>query len=310
MGMDHLDKAGRFFRDQNWSQLLRHSGLALTKLKQLKDRPIDVISDALHMKCVALGEMGQYRNQLECAQEWYCLWNTKPTDTGAIEAALFLIQSCIKNNEYSKAYRFANTLWEIINHKNDNKIPDNRHPKFLADGAYSLAQATFYFAQSEDIPPEQKQEAGADAIKLARKALEINTRLYGAESELVANSMVLLADALDCFNDVVDDEEVPRLYEQAKAIYVRVISLSVNVAICDHKLGLAYCKRANSAYAAHDLDRCVANLDLALPHFREAVRHFRAINRVDDADQAARKVIDAEEMMRLVVAKRAATTRS
>ena len=103
MGMDHLNKARGFNRENNWSQSLRHSDLALTKLKQLNDRPIEAISNALSLKCTALGFLGRYREQLECAKEWYCLWNTKPTDMGAINAACALIESCIANNEYEDA---------------------------------------------------------------------------------------------------------------------------------------------------------------------------------------------------------------
>ena len=51
MGMDYLDKAKGFERENNWSQVLRYSDLAATKLKQLKDRPIEAISDALDFKC-------------------------------------------------------------------------------------------------------------------------------------------------------------------------------------------------------------------------------------------------------------------
>ena len=80
MGMHYLAKAKSFDGDHNWPQLLRYNDLAATKLKQLKDRPLDAISAALGIKCTALGFLGQYREQLECAKEWYCLWNTKPTD--------------------------------------------------------------------------------------------------------------------------------------------------------------------------------------------------------------------------------------
>ena len=87
MGMDHLNKAEGFHRDQKWPQLLHYSDLAAAKLMRLKDRPIEAISDALHRQCQALGFLGQYKEQLECAKEWYCLLNTKPTDMGAIDAA-------------------------------------------------------------------------------------------------------------------------------------------------------------------------------------------------------------------------------
>jgi hypothetical protein len=58
MGMDHLNKARGFHRDQNWLQLLRHSDLALTKLKQLKDRPLDAISDAMKLQMHSSGFLG------------------------------------------------------------------------------------------------------------------------------------------------------------------------------------------------------------------------------------------------------------
>ena len=172
MGKDHLDKAMGFYRDKNWSKALRYSDLAATKLKQLKDRPVEEISNALEFKCYALGFMGQDREQLECAKGWYCLWNTKPTDPGAIDAAFFLIQSCLTNKEYVDAHLYASTLYEIINHKHDNKIPDDQRQPYIVDGAYYLARATLRFAQTGGIPPEEKQKPGQETIELARKALE------------------------------------------------------------------------------------------------------------------------------------------
>ena len=74
MGKDHLDKAMGFHRDKNWSQALRYSDLAATKLKQLKDRHVEAISVALSIKCYALGFLVRYREQLECAKEWCSLW--------------------------------------------------------------------------------------------------------------------------------------------------------------------------------------------------------------------------------------------
>ena len=46
MGMDYLDKALRLHREHNWTQALRYGDLAATKLKQLKDRPIEQISES------------------------------------------------------------------------------------------------------------------------------------------------------------------------------------------------------------------------------------------------------------------------
>ena len=45
---------------------------------------------------------------------------------------------------------------------------------------------------------------------LARIALEIQTQLHGTEHQHVANAMRLLADVLDYFNNV-DDDDVLRL---------------------------------------------------------------------------------------------------
>ena len=306
MGMDHLAKAKGFHRENSWSQLLRYSDLAATKLKQLKDRPLEDISVALSWKCTALGFLGRYKEQLECAKEWYCLWNTKPTDVGAIDAAFFLIQSCLNNNEYADAVLYASTLYEIINHKHDNKIPDDQRQRYIADGAYSLAQATLRLAKDGGIPPEEKQKAGQEAIALARRALEIHTQLYGTESGKAATDMGVLAEALDYFNGV-DDDEVLRLFEQSIAIYARVYgSSSVNVATSAFNFGNAYLRRAERAHGANDLDGCVANLELALPRYREAARIYRAINRIDDADDAAREVDKVEEHLRQVTIARTA----
>ena len=181
MGMDHLKKAVGFRREQNWLQSLRHSDHAATKLMQLKDLPLEDISDALCIKCDAFGFLGRHREQLECAKEWYCLWNTKPTDVGAIDAACALIESCIHNKEWADARLYASTLYEIINHKHDNKIPDDQRQRYIAKGAYHLSHATLRLAENGGIPPEEMQKAGQEAIVLARKALEIHTQVRGTE---------------------------------------------------------------------------------------------------------------------------------
>ena len=81
--------------------------------------------------------------------------------------------------------------------------------------------------------------------------------------------------------------------------------MSYNVAIGERNLGRAYHKRANRAAAAHDLDRNVVNLELALPYYREAARIFRAINRVDFAD-SAQAVVQIEESLREITVSRGA----
>ena len=308
MGMDHLEKARGFHRENNWSQLLRYSDLAATKLKQLKDRPIEDISLALSFKCTALGFLCQYREQLECAKEWYCLWNTKPTDQGAIDAAFFLIQSCLTNKEYADAHLYASTLYEIINHKHDNKIPDGLRQRYIAEGAYYLAQATLYLAKSGGIPLEEKQKAGQEAIALLRRALEIHTQLNGADSPKVACDMSVLAQTLDFFNDK-DDDEILHLFEQAITINSRKYGgSSLNVAVNEAKLGKAYYNRAERARAAKDHEQ--ANLELALPHLREAARIYRAIGHVDMADPVAQCAVGVEKRLQQVAnAKAAAVTK-
>ena len=298
IGMANLEKAKGFNRVQNYPQTLRHAELAANKLKQLKERPVELIDEALKSKCNALLFMGRNREALECAKEWYCLWPTKHTHPPAIIASFAVIESCLHNKEFFDAALYARTLWETITLSRDSHIPDNQREDFTARGAMELARALWQLAQHGGMPAEEKQGAGVEAIMLSRRALEINTQLHGAESREVGNDMSALASILDCFSDV-DDDEVLRLHEQAKTVYARVQgSLSSNVAICEYNLGVTYFKRAKRAHAAHDLDRCVANLELALSHFREAARIYRAINHMDDADDAARDVVKIEEELR------------
>ena len=309
MGMAHLVKARSCHREHNWSQSLRYCDLAATKLKQLKDRPVDPISEALCYKCTALSFLYRHSEEMECAKEWYCLWNTKPTDVGAIQAAFALIQSCLKNKEYEDAQLYASTLYEIINHKHDNKIPEDQRQSYIARGAYYLAQATLALAKNGGIPPEEKQKAGQEAIALARRALEIHTQLHGTEHDNVANDMLALGESLDYFNDN-EEEEVLLLVEQAKGIYARLQgSPSVNVGLSESKLGTTYYNAAARAHKSNDLDRCVANLELALPRYREAGRIYQAINHNDMADIAASDAIDAEQLLRKVAIARAAATK-
>ena len=302
----HLDKGLGFYRENNWLQVLRYGDLAITKMKQLKDCPLDDMSDALAYKCDALGFMGRHREQLVYAKEWYCLWNTKPTDMGAIRAALALIRSCLHNNEFVDAHLYASTLWEIINHKHDNKIPDNKRQRCIAEGAYALAQATLQLAKNGGIPAKEKQKAGQEAIALACKALEIHTQVYGNDNRKIGNDIALLADALDFFNNN-NDEEVLRLYEQAKTIHTREFgSSSVNVAMCEGNLGNAYYKRAENARDANNLDRTLANLELTLSHYREENRIYRAIGRMEMADKAAQNIVAVGEALRMVASEKAA----
>ena len=77
MGMAHLEKATVFDREQNWVQTLRYAELALTKLKQLKDRRIEtvkILDNAFVCKFNALQFLGRHKDALECAKERYTLW--------------------------------------------------------------------------------------------------------------------------------------------------------------------------------------------------------------------------------------------
>ena len=296
--MANLEKANGFERVQNWPQTLRHAEVAATKLKQLKNRPVVDIDEALSLKYEALAYMARHKEALECAKEWYCMYPTNHTHPPAINASFFLIESCGFNNEFFDAALYARTLWETITLSRDSHIPDNRREQFTARGAIELAQALWKLAEHGGMPAEEQQVAGQEAIMLARKALEIYTQLFGAESKEVANSMCVVAGALDFFNDV-DDDEVLRLYEQTIVISVHVLGkLSMNVAVGENNLGSTYKQRARRAYTAHDLDRCVVNLELALSHLREAARIYRAINHMDNADKTAQDIAKVEEMLR------------
>ena len=141
-----------------------------------------------------------------------------------------MIESCLHNKEFVDAELYARTTFETITLSRDSHIPDDRRQYFTAEGAYFLALAMYELARNGDIPPEANQAAGQEAIALARRALEIFTQLlHGLEHDDVANSMIVLARALDYFNNV-DDDEVLRLYEQSIAITARVEgSSTVNV---------------------------------------------------------------------------------
>ena len=305
VGLNNLAKAKGFDRDRNWVQTLRYADLAATKLKQLKDRRLETvqaIDDALSMKFDALGYMARHKDGMECAEECYTLWAMNHMrNPGSIHAALHLIQSCLQNGKYEDAEHYARHAMFMINDMTDNFIPSDQRPRFLADGSYWLARAIHQLAVAGGIPPAEKQKAGEEAIALARQALELRTHLHGTESAKAAMGMSTLADVLDYFNDVGDDDEIFRLHQQANAITSRVEgSSSPNVAVGEANLGNAYKNRATRALAAHDLDRCIANLELALPLYREAVRIYRINNHVESADKVLQDVAHTEESIRRV----------
>ena len=313
LGNANIEKAKGFHDEQNYVQELRYAEFAASKLKQLKDRrleTVELIDAAMVCKYNALNFMGRYKEAMECAEERYTLWAiNQMRNSGSINAAFALIESCIHNNEWEDAEHYARHAMFMINDMADNFIPSDQRSLFLADGSYYLAAVILGLAEAGGIPSEEKQKAGEEAIALSRQALELHTQLCGAESAKVTCSMVLLADILDYFNNV-DDDEVIRLFEKGIAINRRVEgSSSVNVAVGENNLGMVYKKRANRAQAANDLDRQLANLELALPHLREAARICRPINHKDKADKALRKVAETEENIRLIrIARAAAAT--
>ena len=310
IGIANLKKAKGFYGANNWSQTSHYSDLAATKLKQLKNRPVEIIDEALRCKFNALTFMSRHREALECAKEWYCLYLTKHTHPPAIEAGFALIESCLYNGEFADAVLYAHTTWETLTLSHDSHIPESKRQQFIAQGAHYFAKATFGLASSGWMPAEEKQEAGREAITLARRALKMDTQLHGADSEPVAHDMGLLASVLEYFNDV-DDDEVPRLLEQANAIFACVYgSLSPNAATGERNLGSIYNNRATRAQTVSDLDRCVVNLELALPRYREAARIFGSINHMERAGDAAHSVIDVEERLRQIKAVRFAANKT
>ena len=303
VGMTNLEKA-KGFHGNNWEQTFRYGDLAATKLKQLKDRrleTVELINDALSLKFDALIFLGRQNEAMECAKERYTLWAMNHLrNPGSIRAALGLIQSCIHSEELEDAERYARHAYFMVAEMTDNFIPVDEQPRFLADVSYWLAEAIYRLAVAGGIPPEGKQKAGEEAIKLARTALELRIQVYGTESPQGAGALSALADILDYFNDV-DDDEIFRLLEQSIAVYRRVEGSSpLNVAKNESKLGNAYFSRARRAQKANDLDRCLANTELVLPHYREAARIYRVINHMDSANNMLREIVRIEENIRLV----------
>ena len=301
LGETHLQKAIGFHQERNLSQMLHFSELALTMLKKLKARPLEVIiiiDNAMGIKYTALNFMDRKKEALECAKERYSLWAAGyMRHHGMLFAAFPLIEGLIHNKEYEQAHLIASTAYEMIINDTDNIIPESVRQGFLAQGSQLLGRSTYWLAVSGGIPSGEKQKAGEEAIALLRKALEIDTQLHGTESDAVADDLSTLANVLKYFNDV-DDDEILRLYDQAIAIYGRVQGgLSPNVATSENNLATTYGQRADRARDANDLDRCVANLELALTHYRESARIYRAINHLDSADSTAQRAAEIEEIL-------------
>ena len=313
VGTANFVKAREFHGQQNWMQSLRYSNLAATKLKQLKDRRLKTVADinnALIIQSGALHFLGRDRESLECIKECYTLWAMNHIrHPGSMNAALLMIQGCLQNKEIEDAERYARHAMFMINEMTDNIIPSDQRSAFLAKGSYFLATSIFSLAEAGGIPSEQMQKAGEEATALARQALKLNTQLHGIESESVASSMLTLADVLEFFNHGdIDNDEVPRLFEQLIAIYSRVEGgVSFNVANCQNNWGTAYFRRAGRS--SKNLDEQLANLEVARQHYVESARIYGAINLIDKANHGLFLVATVEKDIRnvsIVKANRAA----
>ena len=244
VGIANLDKSDGFERERNWAQALRFAEIAATKLKKLKDRRLEtviLINNALVGKFNALnnGYLGRQREAKECAEERYTLWAMNHLrNPGSIRAALTLIDSCIYNEEYEDAEHYSRHAMFMINEMTDNFIPSDQQPWFLAEASYHLSQSILFLSKPNDISPEEKQKVGKEAIELARQALKLRTQLHGTESSSIAYAMILVADNLNYFNDVDDDESL-RLHEQSIAIIGRLEGRSsLNVTVGERNLGV------------------------------------------------------------------------
>ena len=295
VGVSNIQKAMGFEAEHNWVQSLRFSELALTKMDKLKARPLEVLTifdNAFRMKFNALGYMDKQKEALESAKKRYSMWAAgNMRNAGMLDAAFPLIEGLLHNEEYEQASLIAHTANEMIINDIDCIIPADQRQLFLAEGAKWVAQSTIGLSKSGGIPPKEKEKVGDEAIALARKALKIDTQLFGAESRQAGYDMETLANLLQHFKSEEDDESF-RLQHQIIAIYGREYgSTSLNVAICEENVGKSYVKKGLGARKVNrdDVgcnDRCIANLELALPHFRESARIFRAINRGSCADKA------------------------
>ena len=303
--MNHVAKAKDFHHADNWSQVLRYSDLALTKLKKLtKDRPLEGISDALSMKSDACCFMNRMKEALEYSTERYQLWALArgPAHPDTIDAAFQLIQSLMHTRDYANAEKCAYNLWDILNTNNheDNRIPADKLQDYLARGAMEYARATLALAQVGGIPPAEKQKSGEEAIVLARRSLAIRIELDRTESSEVAASMLTLTQVLQYFNGV--DDEVLRLYQQSIAIHTREEGRSsYNVAVGEFNLGNAYYLQATTVptmFTTNDMDVCVANWERALSRYRDAAQIFTAIGHREMAVKAREKAIECEQRNR------------
>ena len=301
MGISHLQKAKVYDNECNFTEQLRYAELALTKLKQLKDRSletVEVLDEALDMKFTALNFMDRNKEALECATERYNMWaTTYMRNSRTIEASFSLLESLINNKEFAQAHLIAGTVYEMILRPMTHDIPENKQQSFLADGTYYLARATCGLAEAGGIPPEEKQKAGEEAITLALKALEMQTQLNGTVGDNITSVVDVISDLLAYFNDS-EDEGTIRVWQQVIATVRQVNDgLSLDTGRSEHNLGLLYIERAVKAQSSEDWDRVLACGDLALLRLREAVRIYKAIERTGMVEDAAQLAHEAAKLI-------------
>ena len=238
---------------------------------------------------------------MECAEECYTLWAMNHMrNSGSMEAAMRLIQSCLHLNENERAEHYARHAMFMMNDMADNFISADELPSLLARGSRLLARSIYRLAESGEMPMAEREKAGKEAIELARQALELDIKLFGAVSANVAHDIGALANVLDLFNNV-DSDEVLSLRKKYIKILTRVEGAeTLNVAVGENQLGVTYANRANRALAVNDFDRHLSNLELALTHYREAGRIYRLINHVPNATQTQFNITKTEERIRLL----------
>ena len=228
----HLKTAQVLHGQHNYVQALHHSELAVTKLKQLQeDRHVDgyMVDEVMKTNYNVLHSMGQHPKAVLFAKEWHILWLDLWSDDRnntllmhapdlLLNSPVALIESSIHNNDFVDAESFARGLWTTITSELHH-FPEDQRQAITSRGAYWLAQAAYYLSANDGVAPDEKEIVGDEVISLARTALEIDTQLFGIESEKVACDLALLARVLKYFNNVVDDE-VLRMYEKRRHVAV------------------------------------------------------------------------------------------
>ena len=91
VGMANIIKSEGFQDQRNFVQALRYAAIAVTKLKQLKDRRVEtvqIIDNSMRCKFNALNFMDRNREAKDCAEERYTLWAMNHLrNPGSINAA-------------------------------------------------------------------------------------------------------------------------------------------------------------------------------------------------------------------------------